>query len=285
MPSIPPGKLSLQPVDLTNCDREQIHIPDAVQSFGALIAFDGHQKITRVSANIKQVIPGMETNALLGKALSEVLPEESLKRLLASNGLSGWHVNLAQLKNGSPVEMLLHDSGQEKFIDIVARQENQDHLDHAAILMDFIAKSSKADSVLALSQLLADVVRKISNFDRVKIYQFDADWNGAVIAESRVESAPTYLGLHFPHTDIPKQARELYQRNKVRVIADVDDVKAPVVSSGERPPLDLSFSFIRSVSEIHLQYLRNMKVRASMSLSLFNGNKFWGLVACHNYSS
>jgi light-regulated signal transduction histidine kinase (bacteriophytochrome) len=93
---------------------------------------------------------------------------------------------------------------------------------------------------------------------------------------------PSHKGLHFPHTDIPKQARELYIRNRFRVISDVEGSQSRIVEEEGLSPLDLSFSFVRSVSPIHLQYLRNMNVRASMSISLFEKGKFWGLIACHN---
>ncbi len=138
---------------------------------------------------------------------------------------------------------------------------------------------------MQFAQVIADFVREVSKFDRVKVYKFDKDWNGEVIAESRKESMPSYKGLHFPHTDIPKQARELYVRNRFRVISDVEGPQSRIVEEPGLSPIDLSFSFVRSVSPIHLQYLRNMNVRASMSISLFEKGKFWGLIACHHESA
>jgi two-component system, chemotaxis family, sensor kinase Cph1 len=284
MPSIPPGEVSLQAVDLTNCDKEQIHIPEAVQSFGALLAFDDNNQITRVSANLPHFLGLTDTQDLFDKNLSIVFEQTDIENILKAPTNAGWQIYHCVTRSGRSVNALLHDSGRERYIDLIPVDENHSEPNTASILLDFVARASKATTVLALAELLARSVRAISKFDRVKVYKFDEEWNGEVIAENRDPKVPSYLGLHFPQSDIPKQARELYQRNKVRVIADVDGAKTPLLSNGSEAPLDMSFSFVRSVSEIHLQYLRNMGVAASMSLSVFNDNKFWGLVACHNYS-
>ena len=285
MPSIPPGELILPITDLTNCDKEQIHIPGTVQSFGAVIAFNGEDQITRASVNACALLGFQTVQDLLNQPLSIILKASDIENLLGATLSSGWAIHNCVTKTGVDVNVLLHDSGAEKYLDIIPVDNSLPFLNTAAILLDFVAKVSKTESVDDLSNLLARTVRSISKFDRVKIYKFDEAFNGEVVAEARDSKVPSYLGLHFPQSDIPKQALELYMRNKVRVIADIEAVKAPIITSGELPPLDLSFSFVRSVSDIHLQYLRNMEVTSSMSLSIFNGNKFWGLVACHHYSA
>ena len=284
MASVPPGEVNLQTTDLTNCDKEQIHIPGSIQAFGALVAFDADLKITRVSANLAAMLNLPAAHALIGQPLNLVLRNQDIENLLNPTMGGGWHIIRCQLQSGPAVNGLLHDSGHEYFVDLIPAGLDDIEGGTSALLLDFVARASKVDSVQNLSELLARSIRAISKFDRVKIYRFDADWNGEVIAEAKDSKVPSYLGLHFPQGDIPKQARELYQRNKVRVISDVDGPKVPLIDEGELPPLDMSFSYVRSVSEIHLQYLRNMGVCASMSLSIFNGDKFWGLVACHHYS-
>ncbi|MDQ6646906.1 MAG: GAF domain-containing protein, partial [Pseudomonadota bacterium] len=115
-------------------------------------------------------------------------------------------------------------------------------------------------------------------------YRFDEDGSGEVVAERVQSMLQPYLGLHFPASDIPRQARELYLLNTMRLIADVDDAPVAIetVAGSDALPLDLTLSGLRSVSPIHLQYLRNMGVAASMSISILQRGKLWGLIACHH---
>ncbi|MGC4030748.1 MAG: ATP-binding protein [Tepidisphaeraceae bacterium] len=133
---------------------------------------------------------------------------------------------------------------------------------------------------------IAKQIRRLTGFHRVMVYRFDADWNGQVVAEAKEPDLEPFLGLHYPASDIPRQARELYTKNWLRFIADRDYTPSPLVPpalpSGR--PLDMSFGVLRSVSPIHLEYLRNMGVGASMSISLVHRGRLWGLVACHHYT-
>ncbi|MBW3585753.1 MAG: GAF domain-containing protein, partial [Cyanobacteria bacterium 0813] len=138
-----------------------------------------------------------------------------------------------------------------------------------------------------LCQLTVEEIRKISGFDRVMVYQFDPEGNGAVIAEAKAEKLSPFLGLNYPSSDIPKQARQLYSLNWLRLIPDINYQPVPLVSgknAASLQPLDLSFTVLRSVSPIHIEYLQNMGVAASMSISLIKDKKLWGLIACHNYT-
>ncbi|MCI2238552.1 SpoIIE family protein phosphatase, partial [Paenibacillus sp. TRM 82003] len=130
-------------------------------------------------------------------------------------------------------------------------------------------------------------VRTLTGFDRVMVYRFDAQWNGEVVAEDRRDDLNAFRGLHYPASDIPAQARRLYTVNWTRLIADVDYAPAPLhplLDPGTGAPLDLSHSVLRSVSPIHVEYLKNMGVTASMSVSLVLDGRLWGLIACHHYS-
>ncbi len=266
-------------VDITNCDQEQIHIPGSVQAFGALIACKKNGQISRASENVIEIVD-VPAKDLIGKNISNIFDEEELKKIdRASSELLRPSV-LLTLKSGKTVNALWHSGSDEQYFDLVPPTTTNG--DYSATITSLGVKLSQTTSEQQFAQAIADLVREVSKFDRVKVYKFDRDWNGEVIAESRKESMPSYKGLHFPHTDIPKQARELYVRNRFRVIADVDGLQSRVVEEPGAPPLDMSFSFVRSVSPIHLQYLRNMDVRASMSISLFEKGKFWGLIACHH---
>jgi light-regulated signal transduction histidine kinase (bacteriophytochrome) len=141
-----------------------------------------------------------------------------------------------------------------------------------------------AAEIADLAALAAEEVRRITGLDRALVYRFDTDWHGEVIAEDRNEMLPSYLGLRFPASDIPQPARELYRRNRLRLIADTDCTPAALVPAlrGDEAPLDLSLSVLRGVSPTHLEYMRNMRTRASMSIALLRGGELWGLIACHH---
>jgi light-regulated signal transduction histidine kinase (bacteriophytochrome)/CheY-like chemotaxis protein len=134
-------------------------------------------------------------------------------------------------------------------------------------------------------QVVPTIVRRVTGFDRVMVYRFDPEWNGEVIAEARDEDIASLLGLHFPAADIPEQARRLYQANPIRGIVDIDAVPAkivPAINPLTGQPLDMSNSAVRSLSPIHMEYLRNLGVHASMSISLIQNGRLWGLIACHH---
>ncbi len=166
----------------------------------------------------------------------------------------------------------------------------------AANIGILLTRMGRASSILDYAEVTVSEIKRLSGFDRVMVYQFDADWNGEVIAEAGhvPESAATppytytsYLGLNFPASDIPAQARRLFLTNSVRSIADIDSTPVPIVPeigplTGR--PLDMSHTFLRSVSPIHVQYLRNIGVRSSLSVSIIVDDRLWGLVACHNHA-
>ena len=136
-----------------------------------------------------------------------------------------------------------------------------------------------------LTRAAAAEVRRLTGFDHVMVYRFDADWNGQVVAESLADGTDAWLGLRYPASDIPAQARDLYLTSRVRLVADTAYVPVPVrpgVDPGTGRPLDLSHAVYRSVSPIHLEYLRNMGVGASMSVSVVRDGRLWGLVLCHH---
>ena len=144
-----------------------------------------------------------------------------------------------------------------------------------------------ADTLDALCETVTREVRLLTGLDRVMLYQFDAEGHGEVRAEAKREDLEPYLGLHYPASDIPQQARELYLKNWLRIIPDARYAPVrlvPALRADNSRPLDLSFSVLRSVSPIHLEYLANMGVRASMSVSLVVGGRLWGLISCAHHS-
>ncbi|MEO0974705.1 MAG: GAF domain-containing protein, partial [Pseudomonadota bacterium] len=151
---------------------------------------------------------------------------------------------------------------------------------------NFTTQLQQITSQGQLHQHVVNEIRELTGFDRVKLYRFDRDWNGEVIAESRARDMTSYLGLRFPASDIPKQARALYAKNFLRLIPDVNAAPVSLTPTDRWPlediPVDLTHSVLRAVSPVHLEYLGNMQVGASMSVSIMQHDQLWGLIACHH---
>jgi light-regulated signal transduction histidine kinase (bacteriophytochrome) len=144
-----------------------------------------------------------------------------------------------------------------------------------------------ASDIAELSRLAAIEIQKLSGFDRVMIYRFDDEWNGEAIAEVAGSSPVSYYGLRFPAGDIPPPVRQLFLINPVRAIVDIDAAPVPIIPeigvlTGR--PLDLTRSALRSASPIHLEYMRNMSVQASQTVSIIVEHRLWGLIACHHHA-
>ncbi|MEI4486175.1 HWE histidine kinase domain-containing protein [Frigidibacter sp. MR17.14] len=277
-------------VDLTNCDREPIHLLGRVQGFGCLVAISSDWIIQHASENCATVL-GIDLAAGTGTRLQDHLPPETLMRLrgrmqaLAYGNDSVRIFGLDATGDGQPFDVSLHQSGRS-FVLEFERKMALDDRDDLAQVHPLIARIRSGKGVQGMAQEAARGLRALSGFSRVKVYQFAADGSGTVIAESRDPAQDSYLNLRFPAADIPAQARELYRRSLLRLIGDVDDPGSAVVpySNPEGQPLDLSLAVTRAVSPIHIEYLKNMGVGASMSVSILHRGKLWGLFACHHHA-
>ena len=281
----------LDEVNFTNCDREPIHIPNLIQPHGVLIAVDAVEyNILQVSLNTSQML-GIEPEELLNKSLGEFLGESQIEKIKSCLSQELEHLNPLPIKIERGESTLNFDGIAHRNGDIIILElEPQDNTNKADFF-DFyqLIKSpvNKIQSTKSLDELCNAVVRevkKIAGFDRVMIYRFDPEGAGKVIAEA-VESQESFLGLNYPATDIPKQAKYLYTLNLLRLIPDA--TYEPVgITPQHNPltnlPLDMSMSALRSVSPLHIEYLDNMGVAASMSISLMSNNRLWGLIACHH---
>ncbi|QRK08795.1 GAF domain-containing protein [Archangium violaceum] len=281
--------------DLTNCDREPIHIPGAIQPHGVLLVLkEPALEIRQVSENV-QALLGVPAQELLGRTLEVLLPATQVESVRAS-------LLLERLEDRNPLKLSIRGgSGERTFNGIAHRHQGRLFLElepsseqEALPFFGFYHQARGSMSRLRDARDLRELceeavreVRRLTGFDRVIIYRFDAEWNGQVLAEDRVEKADPYLGLHFPASDIPRQARELYTLNWLRIIPTVDYVPARILALPEEAaqgPLDMSFCVLRSVSPIHLEYLHNMGAFASMSISLMKEGRLWGLISCTDVS-
>lgn len=289
----------MQTVDLTSCDREPIHIPGLIQPHGLLLLLEGsgvEATILIASSNACEVV-GVPAEELIGKTLEGVLLKEDVAEIASRLGDGPLHlhpvyIHAARGANVSTVFNAVAHRIEDRIIlelEPLLENEGANASDLYRRLQTAMVDLRQPASVARVCERLAVHVRGITGFDRVMIYRFDADWNGEVIAEEKRADLEPFLGLHYPAADIPKQARELYTRNWLRFIADRRYVPTGLYPSSMMPgtdrPLDMSYCVLRSVSPIHLEYLKNMGVDASMSISLIRGGQLWGLVACHHYSS
>ncbi|SFK66618.1 histidine kinase [Methylocapsa palsarum] len=275
--------------DLTNCDREPIHIPGSIQPHGALLALDPEKLDVVQAGGATDQLLGLAPGELIGRAAADWLPQthaDRLRELVAteSSMLRPLHAFHMKAKGGNgDVDATIHLSDGLLILELEPIWE--DCLDDPlALVQTMVRNIQQAASVEKFCKLVAEEVRAASKFDRVMVYRFLPDGSGAVDAEAKDSDLSPFLGLHYPASDIPKQARELYMRNWIRLIADTTYQPAPLsppIARLERP-LDLSQSMLRSVSPIHLEYLANMSVAATMSLSIILDGKLWGLIACHS---
>ncbi len=275
------------PVDdeaLARCADEPIAIPGAVQPHGALLA------VTEPGLDV--VVASANATELFGRAatdLGDLLDDADLARL--RDGLAGDLAEVNPLRvtvGGGEIDLVLHRADGLLLTEWepVAGAEQAGAAWHRR-LPSVLQRLAASTTLEQLSATLARDVRTVTGFDRVMVYRFDTDWNGEVIAEARRDDLEPFLDLRFPASDIPAQARALYTTNWMRLIPDAGYERVPLEpalhpSTGR--PLDLSGAMLRSVSPVHLEYLANMGVVSSMSVSLIDRGRLWGLISCHHYA-
>ncbi|PDT38286.1 two-component system sensor histidine kinase/response regulator [Rhizobium sp. M10] len=279
---------TFEPVDLTNCDREPIHQLGAVQPFGFLLAVSSDWIAVRASANLVEFLGIAQADAL-GRPVASLITPEALHTIR----------NKLTTLRGPDVERIFGvvlTPGQDRFdlavhmnedLVIIEGERCQDaRRDTSSLSMrSMMSRLDHTETMEAFFREGARQARALTGFDRVMVYRFDEDGSGEVVAEAARAGIGSFLGLHYPASDIPVQARALYLRNLFRIIADVDAVPVPILPHLDQhgQPLDLSMSVLRSVSPIHIEYLKNMGVGASLSISIVVDGKLWGLFACHHY--
>ena len=278
-------------VTLADCDREPIHVPGAIQPHGVLFACDvATLDVLQVSANVGAFL-GLEPAAVLGRSLLEILTPEpgasfaTTDALATPRELRAFRVTRTS-PPGTPFVAVVHRAAPDVLVvELEADEVGPRGFDPR--LRGAIARLHATRSLDELYAASAEEVRTLTGFDRVMVYRFDAAWNGEVVAEAKREDLGTFLGHNYPAGDIPAQARRLYTLNWLRFIRDRDYVPAPLVpvtNPRTGDALDMSFSVLRSVSPIHCEYLRNMGVVASMSVSLLVDGALYGMIACHHYA-
>jgi light-regulated signal transduction histidine kinase (bacteriophytochrome) len=277
-------------VNLSNCDREPIHVPGSVQPFGFLLTLLSDFTICMASENAGEFL-GMEFSTLLQRPIDAVLSEQAVAAIRARvDYLSGpdavERIFGLELQPGKPpFDLAIHFSGAYLVVE-AEPSVSEPGVNSGELVRLMLGRVRKTRGMTELAQEAARQLKVLTGFDRVMVYRFHPDGSGEVIAEVAASGLEPFLGLHYPASDIPRQARILYQRNWLRIIADIDARPAALRSTATHSAtlLDLSMSVLRSVSPIHIEYLRNMGVGASMSVSILRDGKLWGLFALHHYS-
>ena len=277
-------------VDLTNCDREPIHILGNIQPFGFLLTLLSDFSICMASENAGRFLGG-DVADLLQRPLAEVFSPAAIATIRSRVDQLGGpdateRVFGVEIQSGKPLyDLSIHFSGAYLVVEAEPSVIEAD-VNSGELVRLMLERIRKTRGMTELAREAARQLKVLSGFDRVMVYQFHPDGSGEVIAEAAESGLETFLGHHYPASDIPKQARILYQRNWLRIIADINAKPAALISTATHNAglLDLSMSVLRSVSPIHIEYLRNMGVGASMSVSILRDGKLWGLFACHHYS-
>lgn len=286
-----PTDIDQPALDFSSCDREPIRTPGGIQAHGFLLAL--HKGvIVQVSENVIEHL-GKLPGSLLGTSLENAVGHQNAQQLLRSQGKdnSGKLVYLGPIRLGDRwFDSLMHHHDELDIFDF-EQVEAGDEADFQ-LLYSFLNRFMKAltdtDSVQAMSALAAKEIKQITGYGRVLVYRFDEKGHGNTIAEARDTDYHSYLNQRFPASDIPRQARDLYVANHIRLISNASYRPSGLVPFNNPitgNPVDLTFSTLRSVSPVHLQYMQNMGTGASMSISLIVKGELWGLISCHNTES
>ncbi|MCG7647720.1 ATP-binding protein [Alteromonas sp. Cnat3-28] len=286
-------------INFERCEDEPIHIPESIQSYGFLIAFNYKDlKISIVSDNCESVF----TEPLIGKHFLEILSSDTNERAFLEETFDRvtktkirlpikLHLKASMLEEGAAIDYLavVYDSGHNYVVELEPATEFRDTYSAEQFIklyaMSIAPRFKEMTSLKEMAQEMVSTIRYLTNMDRVVLYKFNDDYSGKVIAEAKADDMDSYQDLYFPASDIPAQARALYKTNWVRLTPDTELLPAKLVPSTEasgREPLDLTRSLLRTFSPIHLQYIRNQGLRASFSISLVTDGELYGLISCHH---
>lgn len=277
--------------------QQQIHLLGQIQPQGVLLVLKEPELTILQASNNTLEIFDIPAEKLLNQNLSHLFNHQQINKLTKSLE------NNPELQKINPIQFSFEKKDRSFLFDgIIHRSENVlilelepaispssiSFLNFYHSVREIAAKMQGTSDLKSLSQIIVQEIRKITGFDRVMVYRFDSQDSGSVIAEEKIESLEPLLGLNYPSLDIPPQARRIFTVNSLRLIADVNAQPVDILPKNNpitNESLDLTYSVLRSVSSCHIEYLKNMGVTASMSISLLKNQKLWGLIACHHNSS
>lgn len=277
---------SFLPGAARTCDDEPIHIPGSIQPHGLLLMFRPLTEALVLWAGDARSLLGAELS--VGLSANEIIGislQELIGPLSPEAGQEAYFAGCIRPAGKAPLSAMVHGSGGLVAVELEPAREFVEAATVLERMRSISVAIADATTLEAACQRAAESVRAITGYDRVMVYRFHDDHSGSVVAEARAIEAEPYLGHRFPASDIPSQARQLYKRNMIRVIPDITYTPARLEPGSGTSIIDMTNSTLRSVSPVHIQYLRNMGVRASASVSLLIDGELWGLIACHHFDA
>jgi diguanylate cyclase (GGDEF)-like protein len=276
------------PPEVSPCATEPIHVPGAIQPHGALLAvLIDSRLVSHASANLGSIL-GRPAEAVLGRSLQEAFGPDPSREWFDAQGDDESSAGGGLIIPG-PNAGLLHvrafRTGRHLCVDIEPLRLQAGQASPIERVQTVMAQFARAGDRVELCDMAVRGLRSIMAYDRVMAYRFAEDGHGEVIAEALSAGLEPYLGLHYPASDIPPQARRLYLRQPVGAIADSSYIPVPLlVDAGldDGVPLDLTHSVLRSASPVHREYMRNMKTAASLTIALVERDELWGMLVCHH---
>ncbi len=279
-------------LDIAECAREPIHLSGAIQPHGCLLVCGLNDwTLTHMSANAAEFLGLEPDRPLLGRPVEEIIEWQvlhDLRNTLQGSMISGSaerKVDVVAVEGGARLDVTVH-AGRTSAVLEFTRHTGADTTttDPIVLVKSMVSRLKRAPTLARFLQTAASHLRAVTGYDRVMIYRFLPDNSGEVVAEALRSGLEPFMGLHYPASDIPSQARELYKRQWLRMIVDVGYTPVPLLGFADEAAdaVDLSLASLRSVSPIHLEYLRNMGSAATLTVSLMSGDRLWGLIACHH---
>ncbi|NQY80585.1 MAG: GAF domain-containing protein [Candidatus Caenarcaniphilales bacterium] len=270
---------------IQNCAKEKIHLINKIQGHGFLIVMDRDYKFLQVSENLLDEWD-LDLSEITNLNLKNLITDDKFNEieyvLSSSNNHHQRYIEL--IIDSRPYNTVIHSNSKVLILELEKPEISEQFIDSQDIYLSSLKFSQKIQNIKdkeALFELLVQEIKSITKFSRVKLYKFKDNWDGVVIAEAKDKEMYSYLDHSFPASDIPEQARKLYALNHLRLIPKVKAENFELVPVRD-DVVDLSFSTLRSVSLVHLEYLRNMNVNASLSISIMVHSKLWGMIACHH---
>ena len=277
---------------LDNCDQEPIHIPGSVQPFGALLATPlDLSEIEFASANLQQ-LTGKAPGDVLGQSLTQVLGPDvahDVRNVLSVSTAATQRERASScVIDGHELDVFVHRNPNDQAVielEKTAAQVTPGAVSPIDKMRRLLAKASEQTTIDQMLKVCVHGLRDMTGYDRVKAYRYASNGDGEVVAESRKSEVDSFLGLRYPAWDVPTQARALQVKNPVRMICDVRQEPVPILAhSSQASPLDIALAHTRGISPIHVEYLINMGVGATLTIGLVVNGKLWGMFSCHHMS-